>query len=379
MKLPYIKIQQKEEIFYLTKIRFSDLKEKINFHFRQAYSDDSNINISFNEYLEKIQKKGIEISADSEGIQRRLQLAKMESIQKYLQKAESFFPNTVILSIDLSNNESLLQKYQEIENHDVGEIELPDDVKFTIVDGQHRLAGLFISDEEIQNSFDVPVVLLINITVNTCAKIFADVNGTQTTVNKSVIYDLYEMMDDMPDKEYEIIKKLHSLCKNFNTDEESPLYQHIKMLGIGNGAISQSFFVSALRKAFKEMNFDYSDMQSMYESLFYYFKAFQRVFQPYWPVLEKRKSYEEFISYSEKILKEQKSQLLKTNGFGAIMYLFPEVYRTIKNHNYQSYYDTIIKLKSINWCIDDVLIGGTGEKTQKEMYRKLKSMIEEKN
>ena len=151
------------------------------------------------------------------------------------------------------------------------------------------------------------------------------------------------------------------------------------MLGIGNGAISQSFFANALKKAFKELNFDYENLQNMYTSLFYYFSAYQRIFPNYWPVLENTfVDYSTFKEYSEKVLKTDKSQLLKTNGFGAIMYLFPFLYKKVEKQDYQLYYNEIIKLKNINWCNDEILVSGTGEKTQKEMYRKLKSMIEEK-
>lgn len=376
IKIPYIKIQQRDEVFFLTKMNFAELKNKINFHFRQPYSDLPEINIGFEEYLKRVKNKGLEISANPEGIQRRLQLSKIESIKKYLRdNYDSFFPNTVILSIDLSHDEKFMENYGNIENNDFGVLELPETSEFTIVDGQHRLAGLFISSDDIQKNFDIPVVLLINITLSTCAKIFADVNGTQSTVNQSQIYDLQELIKDNNNS---IEKELHTMCKQFNESKKSPLFQHIKMLGIGNGAISQAFFIDALRKAFKELDFNYKNMQGMYNSLFYYFAAFQRIFSNYWPVKEKWTNYNDFLLYSKKVLREDKSQLLKTNGFGAILYLFPEVYKSLSNHDYQSYYNKIIKLKSIDWCKDEILIGGTGEKTQKEMYRKLKSMIEEK-
>lgn len=376
MKAPYIKIQQKDEIFFITKFSSDYLRKKVNFHFRQAYSEETSDFENYDMYINRIKKLGLDINAEEEGIQRRVQIKRIEAIRDYLEnQVESFFPNTVILSVDLSNNEDFMNEYSKYEESDVGTFDFPEDIQFQIVDGQHRLAGLFISSDQLQKSFEMPVVLLINITLNTCAKIFADVNGNQAPVNRSVIYDLYELMNGEDNIEIAKNKKLHSICKMLNNDNKSPLYQHIKMLGIGNGAISQAFFVNALRKAFDTINYNYENLQEMYECLFFYFYAFQDIFPTEWPVLRIYKDYEEFLNYSKNVLKEKKSQLLKTNGFGAIMYLFPEVYKSINSHDYKSYYDQIIKLKSIDWCNDEILKGGTGEKTQKAMANKLRDLL----
>lgn len=376
MKAPYIRIQQKDEIFFITKFSSDVLKKKVNFHFRQSYTTKNNEFEDYLKYMDKVRRMGLEINAEEEGIQRRVQIKRIEAIKDYLEnQTESFFPNTVILSVDLSNDDDFMKNYTQYEENEIGFFDFPEDVEFQIVDGQHRLAGLFISSDELQKSFEMPVVLLINITINTCAKIFADVNGNQAPVNRSVIYDLYELMDEDDNKNIERNKKLHSICKMLNNDNKSPLYQHIKMLGIGNGAISQAFFVNALRKAFDTINYNYENLQEMYECLFFYFYAFQDIFPTEWPVLRIYKDYEEFLNYSKNVLKEKKSQLLKTNGFGAIMYLFPEVYKSINSHDYKSYYDQIIKLKSIDWCNDEILKGGTGEKTQKAMANKLRDLL----
>lgn len=376
MKAPYIRIQQKDEIFFITKFPSDVLKKKVNFHFRQPYTSQNSEFEDYLKYMDKVRRMGLEINAEEEGIQRRVQIKRIESIKDYLEnQSESFFPNTVILSVDLSNDEDFMRNYAQYEENEIGFFDFPDNVEFQIVDGQHRLAGLFISSDELQKSFEMPVVLLINITINTCAKIFADVNGNQAPVNRSVIYDLYELMDEDDNTNIERNKKLHSICKMLNNDKNSPLYQHIKMLGIGNGAISQAFFINALRKAFDSINYDYENIQKMYECLFFYFYAFQEIFPKQWPVLKIYKDYEEFLKYSKDVLKEKKSQLLKTNGFGAIMYLFPEVYKSISKHDYKSYYDLIIKLKSIDWCNDEILKGGTGEKTQKAMANKLRGLL----
>lgn len=386
MKLPFMIIRQKEETFLLTKFKATDLLSHITFHFRQAYSDDNSKDVSIEEYLQKIRNKGIEIQTSEEGIQRRLQINKINDITKYLNndKEESFFPNAVILStnisiyndsIEQSFDDKIIEQISKCEERGFGEIDLPDDIKFTIVDGQHRLAGLFLANDDVQKNFDIPAILLVNITVNTCAKIFSDVNGTQSTVNKSVIYDLYELRADSKLIEYK--KKLHSICKNFNTDRESPLYRHIKMLGIGEGAISQSFFVNAVDKAIKAIQIDNNSLQDLYDNLFYYFRAFQRVFFDQWPVLENYTEYEEFRNYSLKIMKVDKSQILKTNGFGGIMKAFPTIYDYLKRNgelSYNAYHNIIERLKGeIDWCKD--FTEGTGAKNQDKVKERILGIL----
>lgn len=366
IKCPYMKISQRDEVFFLTKFRASDLKKLVNFHFRQAYSNEALEEEPFAVYLEKVKNKGINLYASPEGIQRRLQLDKLKKIKEYLESTQdSFFPNTIILSADLSNDDDFMNGYLEIEKNDVGFFEFPDSVKFQIVDGQHRLAGLFMSNETIQHDFEIPVVLLINITLSTCAKIFADVNGNQSPVNKSVIYDLYELMgNSQKNQEYGV---LHGLCKSLNEDSSSPLYQHVKMLGIGGGAVSQSFLANAFKEALTKLQYQYKDddNQKMYENIYLYLKCYQRVFQNQWAVLENFPDTETFRTHSEKIMKKDKSQALKTNGLGAIVRAFPIVYKAVERKNYQSYFEIVNRLKGkIDWCSED-LRKGTGDKTQK--------------
>lgn len=378
MKIQYMTIRQKEETFLLTKFKASELLDHVTFHFRQPYTDnDGQQDLSMKEYLDELHKKGLDIDPSPTGIQRRLLYSKIKSIEKYLKEdEESFFPNAVILSTDLSADKADYQSIIEKDLDDFGQLELPNDIKFIIVDGQHRLAGLFLAGKHIQNDFEIPAILLINITINTCAKIFSDVNGKQSTVNKSVILDLYEMTSNSNldnKKKYEE-SCLHVICRNFNTDSTSPLYRHIKMLGIGDGAISQAFFVNALAKAISKTNLSYNNIQEIYDHLFCYFRAFQRVFFNQWPVLESPNSYTEFQAHSLRVMKEQKSQMLKTNGFGGIMKAFPTIYRHLtanKNVGYIDYQNLVEHLKGFDWVNDPILKSGTGAKNQDNVKRKL--------
>ena len=155
------------------------------------------------------------------------------------------------------------------------------------------------------------------------------------------------------------------MCKQFNESEKSPLYHHVKMLGIGGGAVSQSFLANSFKEVFNRIQYKYNNSQGMYENIYFYLKSYQRLFQKQWAVLENEPNILKFREHSEKVMKTDKSQALKTNGLGAIMRTFPKVYRAVENQDYQSYYKIVSRLKGkVDWCSED-LRKGTGEKTQK--------------
>ena len=382
MRIPYIKIKQKNEVFFITKFNAKELQKRVNFHFRDPYSDEEQKIILYNDYISKLEKKGISIVADEEGVQRRLQISRINKIKEYLEKEiDSYFPTSIVLAVDVSLEDNFLYNYEDIEDNDFGEIELSDDVTFQIVDGQHRLAGLFISDETVIENFELSAVLLFNATAHTCAKIFADINGNQAKVSKSVIYDLYDLMD-VDKKEEILMKSMHNICNKLNTDPESPLYRHIKMLGIGQGAISQAFFMQYLRNVVKELGWEDKNQQFIYDNVFLYLKCFQRIFTDVWPVLEAKnyKDNQEFFEYSNVVLKVKKSQILKTNGFGAIMLLMPNVVNMVdSDYSYKNYYKILEFLKGkMDWINDDTIKQGTGKKTQNAVKQKMLNILREK-
>ena len=79
------------------------------------------------------------------------------------------------------------------------------------------------------------------------------------------------------------------------------------------------------------------DAQYIYNQLFFYFKAFQNLFPDDWPVPLYFNNKDDLEMHAEYVLKSRKSQLVKTNGFGAIMRLFPLVYKE-GNREYDDYY-----------------------------------------
>jgi DGQHR domain-containing protein len=375
MKIPYLRIKQRGEVFFSSKFKASILLDHIDFHFREPYEELQTKDVVFKneKYIETIKRKGIELSSNEEGIQRRLQYERIRSISEFISSSESnFLPNSILLSADVTNIVDFENEYLKYEDRNIGEFEFPDDFRFSIIDGQHRLAGLTLVSRELLEEFEIPAIILLNVSKPTAAKLFADINGKQKAVNRSLIYDLYSEMDD---NEYRDIKTYHNICENLYTKKDSPLYKQIKMLGIGSGAISQAFFIDYAKDAINKTNLKNADTQNIYNELFLYFKAYQRVFPKDWPVPEQFNNNIELEKYSDEVLKVRKSQLVKTNGFGAILRAFPFIYKQTDG-SFKSYLNLINRLKDrISWERTDVT--GTGKAFQNKLYVMIVEIITE--
>ena len=373
MRIPYIKLQQRSETFYVSKFNLLELLEHLNFHFREPYqSMKNNIEVvKYQKYIQQISRKGIELRSSEEGIQRRLQIDRINDIKKFIESDnDNFLPNSVLLSADVSELEDFEDNYLRYEDETIGYFEFPDNFMFSIIDGQHRLAGLSLVEKEVLEEFEVAAIILLNTSKPTAAKLFADINGKQKSVNKSLIYDLYSELDD---KSYQEIKKYHIICESFYTAKESPLFRQIKMLGIGSGAISQAFFIDYVKEAITKTNLVKASTQEIYNHLFYYFRSYQKTFPDDWPVPVDFTKLDQLISHSNNVLKVRKSQLVKTNGFGAIVRIFPEIYENT-NGNYKNYFSIVSKLGNrINWIPNETT--GTGKAFQNSLVKMISKIL----
>jgi DGQHR domain-containing protein len=94
----------------------------------------------------------------------------------------------------------------------------------TIIDGQHRLTGFQKADVEF---FDLIIAFFIDLPIEDQAYLFSTINVTQQKVNKSLVYDLFDVSESRSPQ-----RTAHLVTKALNTDEDSPLYRRIKLLGI---------------------------------------------------------------------------------------------------------------------------------------------------
>lgn len=205
-----------------------------------------------------------------------------------------------------------------------------------LVDGQHRFVALKeLYESNAINDFELPIVLLAEYDKFNQAEVFANINFNQKPVNKSLYYDIF---GSLPSGNTDL-KLAHFLARNINEREESPLHSMIKMLGTGEGIISQAFFVETVIEIFnnsrpnglKSMLNLYKENDQTYTAilpiLMNYFRLIKENLNDYWPKpIDNR-----YSSYYYKDI------LLKTSGIFSLLNLFSDVFIVPQHLNWRDY------------------------------------------
>lgn len=304
-----------------------------------------------------------QVSLDSKGgPQREQSTTRINEITRYSETPDATFPTPILLALSEGS-------YSINENT----IEIKDNLKIaSVVDGQHRLLGLEKSKNI--NDYMLPVVFVLDATDEQMALIFAIINGKQTRVSGSVIYDLFNVVEGRNP-----FKTAHEIARALNSDESSPFYRRLKMLGKkakgSNETLSQGTFITHLiRHISNNPNEDFNLSRSnqpmkirpssvfnkyflenkdeiILRILFNLFKALKDTFPNEW------EKPDEFI-------------LSKTTGYTGIMKAFSEIYKTgekQKNLTFDFFKRIFEKLKQnlrnngLNLISDDFPPNNTGE------------------
>ena len=358
--IPYIKVIQNESTFVMMSLPVSFLKEKVNFHFRNPFEKGTVDFINSEKYVKQMEKKyEIKVSGEDSGLQRRTDIKRIEEISSYTHEATGIvFPTPIILSLNVFNDGEESVSKQELEDkyfsENFGTISYDefDSMEFTVIDGQHRLAGLVAALNNYEINIDMPVTLVLGASLSEATEIFIQINGNQRKVDRSMIYDLYTNINS---KEHEEIKKYVQVTNLLNKRESSPFFNMVKRLGSGTGTISQAFLIDNIIYAFKEMKSIDISLQDTYSYLFLYFSLVRSFFGEIW-VAQGMNS----------------SQIVKTNGVGAlflIMIYLNKEYGPISEEDNQSKYKKFFHQRSkFDWDSDEW--SGTGKKVQKKISQK---------
>lgn len=227
MKIAIIKIVQPIGTFYISALN-AEIVCRITKVERREYDNDKNT---------------------SAGIQRAISIKRVNEIAKYTNDPDATFPTPIIISVNDIQSNNLTDDFFEFdENSIVGEI----------IDGQHRIEGLKKSDKK--SEFNLPIILMFNLQEEDKAYVFSIINSKQTQVTKSLIYDLFSVSENRSPQ-----KTCHELARLLNTDEESPFYRRLKMLGAKNyqdASLSQGSFIRYLMPLIsKKPDEDYVDIK----------------------------------------------------------------------------------------------------------------------
>ncbi|MFT9848089.1 MULTISPECIES: DNA sulfur modification protein DndB [Aneurinibacillus] len=64
--------------------------------------------------------------------------------------------------------------------------DIPHDFQLSVIDGQHRLTALFLSDDPELDEIELPIVILFGVSYSVAAKLFSEINSHQKKVDKQI-------------------------------------------------------------------------------------------------------------------------------------------------------------------------------------------------
>ena len=248
-------------------------------------------------------------------VQRILSEKRVKEIAAYTEDPDATFPTPIIIAVSSDTPYKLEElSFEFDESLPLGEI----------IDGQHRLEGLKRSSAI--GEFNLPVILMFDLVEEEKAYVFSIINSKQTPVSKSLIFDLFALAETRSPQ-----KTCHEVARSMNSDEHSPFWKRLKMLGRKeheHASLSQGSFIKYLMPLISKhpdedliqikqkgelqddstlplrYYFVHKEDEAIYKILLNLFTAVRAIFPDEWNQPEK------FI-------------LSKTVGYGAIMRALP--------------------------------------------------------
>ena len=335
----FITIDQPAGRFYVTTVNASDLIPIVQSNTRTPYN--------------------------TTGIQRLLIPDRVSSIATYCQRAEAMFPTPIILSGDskyfrffkgtsmdvmphMDNNSDDVE-YTNLNSgfFTIDRDSIINDGRFlSIVDGQHRLAGIYKSG--LAEKFELLVMFVFDTEAAEDAEIFSIINRNQKPVSKSLVYDLYGLNDNPT-----VEKFAHEVVKAMNSLPYSSMLNCIKMLGYKTDIyndfgelvpqlVSQGSLMNELMKLISKDSTRDNLLTSKGQMISFEHGDEKRVFRKYYAYDELILVQVHCIAFFNAWIKqlndsrfEKKSIMYKTIGFVAGMHIlqiaFGELFNSFEN------------------------------------------------
>lgn len=220
------KVEQPIGMFYQTCMDWKTLKKIISFQKRM---------------LVNIDDEGHE---EYRNIQREISPSRQKEISRYiLDDPYATFPSSIIINISSQEYISFRElniNHSTSTNLCIMDIEIVEGIA-QVIDGQHRLSGF--NDDWNDLTFNLPVSIFIDVTLEYQAEIFAIINGKQTRVSPSLVYDLFGLSQHRTP-----YKVVNDIIKMLNESDKSPIKHWIKILGSNNNYYKANITQSTIAK-----------------------------------------------------------------------------------------------------------------------------------
>jgi DGQHR domain-containing protein len=188
------------------------------------------------------------IASSDKAYQRQIIRKKIDELVQYYEQCRQArdlpsIPGAVIISCD----EKL--SFQAADGDErVGILKVPErEGILRAIDGQHRLLALHADIERFRDEdFSVPAIIFDRLPEDHVVQMFVTINAKHTRLNASHLVSLSgrQLYRD------EALATAHDVVRALNDREDSPLYDEIKLLGVGRGRVAQAPLAQELKKLF---------------------------------------------------------------------------------------------------------------------------------
>jgi DGQHR domain-containing protein len=223
------------------------------------------------------------IASSDKAYQRQIIRKKIDELVQYYEQCRQArdlpsIPGAVIISCD----EKLT--FQAAGDDRVGILKVPErEGILRAIDGQHRLLALHADIERFRDEdFSVPAIIFDRLPEDHVVQMFVTINAKHTRLNASHLVSLSGRQLYRDDA----LATAHDVVRALNDREDSPLYDEIKLLGVGRGRVAQAPLAQELKKLFAPdgvFSRKSSDMHEEAKKFFVnYFKQIALVFGGAW-------------------------------------------------------------------------------------------------
>jgi DGQHR domain-containing protein len=223
------------------------------------------------------------IASSDKAYQRQIIRKKIDELVQYYEQCRQArdlpsIPGAVIISCDEKVT------FQAAGDERVGILKVPErEGILRAIDGQHRLLALHADIERFRDEdFSVPAIIFDRLPEDHVVQMFVTINAKHTRLNASHLVSLSgrQLYRD------EALATAHDVVRALNDREDSPLYDEIKLLGVGRGRVAQAPLAQELKKLFAPdgvFSRKSSDMHEEAKKFFVnYFKQIALVFGGAW-------------------------------------------------------------------------------------------------
>jgi DGQHR domain-containing protein len=190
------------------------------------------------------------IASSDKAYQRQIIRKKIDELVQYYEQCRQArdlpsIPGAVIISCD-----EKLTFQAANDGGRVGTLKVPErEGILRAIDGQHRLLALHADiDRFAGEEFAVPAIIFDRLPEDHVVQMFVTINAKHTRLNASHLVSLSgrQLYRD------EALATGHDIVRALNDREDSPLYDEIKLLGVGRGRVAQAPLAQELKKLFVE-------------------------------------------------------------------------------------------------------------------------------